>query len=129
MSVLLLVLLLPSGALARVVRTVDSRFPHSQPHCDGAHRNPIVHENCKHGSPPSEWDVNGAGDFSIQGFTTDISYNLRGEAVEFKVQTTSDKWRIDVYRLGATPTLLAETPLITSAPAARHVSFSADHTI
>jgi N,N-dimethylformamidase beta subunit-like, C-terminal len=61
--------------------------------------NPIVIENRKTGNPPSEWDVSGSGDPSIQGFATDISYN-RGQSVTFKVQTTAAAFRIDIYRLG-----------------------------
>ena len=38
------------------------------------------------GAPPSEWDISGAGDASIQGFTTDISSNL-GDTVRFKIDT------------------------------------------
>ena len=35
--------------------------------------NPIVAENCLAGTRPSEWDISGAGDPTIQGFATDIS--------------------------------------------------------
>lgn len=61
--------------------------------------NHIVRENCLPGSPSTEWDVNGDGDPTIQGFTTDISINV-GETVFFKVKTPSSKWRIDIYRMG-----------------------------
>src|SRR5262245_60315051 len=37
--------------------------------------NPIIAENQLPGNPQSEWDIVGAGDDSIQGFATDISYN------------------------------------------------------
>src|SRR5690349_837620 len=47
-------------------------------------QNSIVLENQKPGSPPSEWDVSGAGDPSIQGFATEMSVN-RGEIIRFKV--------------------------------------------
>ena len=66
--------------------------------CDPPH-NEIVCENSKIGNPPSEWDVSGAGDSSIQGFATDISVD-RGEAVHFKVKTASTKYRLDIYRMG-----------------------------
>ncbi len=59
----------------------------------------IVAENCKAGSPATEWDINGAGDLSIQGFATDISYNF-GETAEFKIDTDSTDYRIDIYRMG-----------------------------
>ena len=52
----------------------------------GAPENPVVAENCNPGNPPSEWDVSGIGDSSIQGFTTDISVN-QGGTVLFKINT------------------------------------------
>src|SRR3954454_9217156 len=66
--------------------------------CD-APANPIVAENCEQGSPASEWDVNGAGDPSIQGFATDISVD-QGGTVRFKIDTPSTDYRLDIYRLG-----------------------------
>ena len=59
----------------------------------------IVAENCKPGSPATEWDINGAGDLTIQGFSTDISYNF-GETAQFKIDTDSADYRIDIYRMG-----------------------------
>lgn len=64
-----------------------------------AYANPIAVENALPGSPPSEWDVAGAGDASIQGFATEMSVG-RGETVHFKVNTPATDYRIDVYRLG-----------------------------
>ncbi len=61
--------------------------------------NEIVAENCLEGHPPTEWDINGYGDPSIQGFGTDISIH-RGETIEFKIDTDSDDYRIDIYRMG-----------------------------
>ena len=61
--------------------------------------NKIVAENCKPGSPSTEWDVNGTGDPTIQGFATDISYNV-GDTARFKVQTDSSRYRVDIYRTG-----------------------------
>ena len=66
--------------------------------CDNP-ANAIVAENCKPGNPASEWDISGAGDTSIQGYATDISVN-RGQTVQFKVDTPSTDYRIDIYRLG-----------------------------
>ena len=54
--------------------------------------NEIVAENCLPGSPPSVWDVNGAGDPTIQGFATDISVD-QGGTVDFKIDTTSTDYR------------------------------------
>ncbi len=65
--------------------------------CSGG--NPIVCENGKTGNPPSEWDISGAGDASIQGFATDISVN-RGNTVNFKINSTASAYRLDIYRMG-----------------------------
>jgi hypothetical protein len=62
-------------------------------------QNPIVLENQQPGTPSSEWEVAAAGDPSIVGFTTDISY-APGETVDFKIDTDATGYRIDVYRLG-----------------------------
>ena len=61
--------------------------------------NAIVAENCLPGNPASEWDVSGAGDPSIQGFATDISVNAGG-TVDFKIDTGSTAYHVDIYRLG-----------------------------
>ena len=62
-------------------------------------QNAIVTENALPGNPPSEWDVSGAGDQSIQGFATDISVD-QGETIDFKIRTDASSYRIDIYRLG-----------------------------
>jgi hypothetical protein len=61
--------------------------------------NGIIAENCRPGSPGIEWDINGAGDLTIQGFATDISYNF-GETAQFKIDTDSADYRVDIYRMG-----------------------------
>jgi Domain of unknown function (DUF4082)/Bacterial Ig-like domain/Bacterial Ig domain len=66
--------------------------------CDSP-TNEIVCENSKEGTPSSEWDLEGAGDPSIQGFATDISVD-QGDTVRFKVKTPSAKYHFDIYRLG-----------------------------
>lgn len=62
-------------------------------------KNAIEAENCKPGSPSTEWDVNGAGDPTIQGYSTDISFNA-GATAEFKVRSPSTDYRVDIYRMG-----------------------------
>src|SRR5262245_11407452 len=62
-------------------------------------QNKIVAENALPGNPSTEWDITGAGDPSIQGFATDISFNP-GDTANFKVDTDSSSYRIDIYRLG-----------------------------
>ena len=59
----------------------------------------ICEENSKPGSPPSEWDISGAGSSNIQGYATQISVN-KGEIVRFKVNTDSTDYRLDIYRIG-----------------------------
>ena len=61
--------------------------------------NAIVAENCLPGTPQNQWDISGAGDSTIQGFTTDISVN-RGQTVSFKISTNATNYRLSIYRLG-----------------------------
>ena len=62
-------------------------------------RNRIVDENELPGAPSTEWDVNGWGDPSIQGFGHDISIEA-GETLFFRIRTDSTDYRIDIYRMG-----------------------------
>src|SRR5438874_9710392 len=62
-------------------------------------QNAIVVENQLPGSPASQWDLSGPGSTTLQGFTTDISVN-HGSTVNFKIQSGTNNWRIDIYRLG-----------------------------
>ncbi len=64
-----------------------------------AQTNSIVLENAKPGNPPSEWDISGDGDPTIQGFATDISVN-KGDTVHFKIATDATAYQIKIYRLG-----------------------------
>ncbi|SFH06728.1 protein of unknown function [Pontibacter chinhatensis] len=64
-----------------------------------AAQNAIVLENAKTGNPASEWQISGAGDLSIQGFATDISYN-KGETARFNIKTSARAYTIAIYRLG-----------------------------
>ncbi|WP_404435877.1 DUF4082 domain-containing protein [Microbacterium aerolatum] len=61
--------------------------------------NLIACENSKPGTDPDDWDIDGAGDPSIQGFATDISVN-RGARIDFKIDTDADDYTIDIYRTG-----------------------------
>src|SRR5713226_2594645 len=61
--------------------------------------NQIVCDNSQIGNPPSDWDVSGYGDVTIQGFATDISVN-QGQTISFKVNTTATAYTIDIYRIG-----------------------------
>ena len=61
--------------------------------------NEIVLENQLPGTPRSAWDLSGVGSTNIEGFTTDISIN-HGDTVDFKINTDSSNYRIEIYRLG-----------------------------
>jgi hypothetical protein len=65
----------------------------------GPSGNKIACENSKPGTDPEIWDINGAGDASIQGFATDISVNV-GQRVDFKIKTDAAAYTIDIYRTG-----------------------------
>jgi hypothetical protein len=67
--------------------------------CSPAMANDIVCENSKAGNPSSQWDVEGAGDPTIQGFATTISVN-QGQTVYFKIDTNAKAYTIDIYRIG-----------------------------
>jgi Domain of unknown function (DUF4082)/Bacterial Ig domain/Putative Ig domain len=62
-------------------------------------QNAIVTENQQPGTPQSQWDLSGPGSTSLEGFATDISVN-HGSTVSFKIQSATNNWRIDIYRLG-----------------------------
>ena len=61
--------------------------------------NDIVCENSKTGTPSSVWDINGAGDSTIQGFATDLSVN-QGGTVFFKINTNARAYTITIFRMG-----------------------------
>ena len=62
--------------------------------------NQIACENSKAGTPQSQWEIDGAGDPSLQGFATSMSVN-KGQSISFKIKsTTAAAYTIDIYRLG-----------------------------
>src|SRR5262249_44265492 len=73
---------------------------HAAP-CDPPVTNPIACENTQAGNPKSQWDppTTDQGDPTIQGFTTDISYN-KGSTVVFKINTPASAYHLDIYRMG-----------------------------
>jgi PKD repeat protein len=75
---------------------ISAHAIHGQPACT---LNPIACENQLAGNPAAEWDINGAGDPTLQGFATEISVN-KGDTVHLKVDTTASAFQIDIYRLG-----------------------------
>jgi hypothetical protein len=67
--------------------------------CDPPVASEIACENSKPGNPASEWDVAGSGDAGIQGFTTDVSAD-QGQTVQFKIDSVTSLYRLDIYRMG-----------------------------
>ena len=67
--------------------------------CDPPNGNQVVCENQKPGNLPSEWDIVGAGDDTIQGFATAISVN-KGSTISFKIDTNASAYHLDIYRMG-----------------------------
>jgi hypothetical protein len=66
--------------------------------CNAA-ANPVVCENALPGTDPSVWDISGAGDSTIQGFSTDISVNV-GATIGFKINTNARAYTIQIFRTG-----------------------------
>lgn len=60
--------------------------------------NAIVLENMKPGNPSSEWLID-QHDPSIEGFAAQFSVD-NGQRVDFKINTNSTNYRIDIYRIG-----------------------------
>ena len=69
-----------------------------EPECASA-PNPVACENALPGDPASDWQVQGVGDPTIQGFATSMSVNA-GQAINFKVNTPASSYHIDILRLG-----------------------------
>ncbi len=61
--------------------------------------NAVACENSKPGADPNVWDIDGAGDESIQGYATEMSVNA-GQPVRFKVDTAAPSYTIAIYRTG-----------------------------
>jgi hypothetical protein len=70
----------------------------SSPNCSIA-VNPVVCENQLPGDSPSDWEVQGDGDATIQGFATSMSVDVGG-TIYFKIDTPSTAYHIDILRLG-----------------------------
>ncbi|EOD41902.1 hypothetical protein EMIHUDRAFT_95099 [Emiliania huxleyi CCMP1516] len=84
--------MLPTVAIAAAAATAAGSC--------GATASPIVAENQLPGVPATEWDVNGAGSYDVQGFATRGSV-LPGARVHFKIAMAHEETlRVDIYRLG-----------------------------
>ncbi len=94
---LLLALALPV-LLAFAWPLASSSAAEGESNC-GAAANPIVCENALPGDPAKNWQVEGVGDPSIQGFATSMSVNV-GETESFKIKTEASAYHIEILRLG-----------------------------
>jgi hypothetical protein len=61
--------------------------------------NPVACENQLQGADPSTWQIDGAGDPTIQGFATSMSVN-KGATIGFKIKSATTNYHIDILRLG-----------------------------
>jgi hypothetical protein len=61
--------------------------------------NPVACENTKPGAHPDTWEIDGAGDPSLQGFATRMSVN-KGETISFRIDAEQPGYHIDILRLG-----------------------------
>src|SRR3954469_2258498 len=61
--------------------------------------NAVACENSLPGTPESQWEIDGSGDPSIQGFATSMSVN-KGDTVGFKIKSPTSNYHIDILRLG-----------------------------
>src|SRR5262249_6564605 len=57
----------------------------------------IVAENKLAGT--SDWEIDGELSANIEGYAAQFSVN-HGQTVQFKIDTDSDDYRIDIYRMG-----------------------------
>jgi hypothetical protein len=90
-----------SDSLGNLSMSADNVFTTSSAFCDPPITNPIACENSLTGTPPSVWDIptQDAGDPSIQGFASDISYAV-GATANFKISTPASAYSIVIYRIG-----------------------------
>ena len=83
---------------ALVVLGVAPAVSHAAP-CTPPVVNQVACENTQAGSPQSSWEVEGAGDSSIQGYATAMSVN-KGQTISFKIKSSTSNYHIDILRLG-----------------------------
>jgi hypothetical protein len=85
--------------LCSVVLACVSLIGFSAAPAQAACANPVACENALPGDPPADWQVQGVGDSTIQGYATSMSVNV-GQTVYFKIKTPSTAYHIDILRLG-----------------------------
>ena len=87
------------ACLATVVLWLGILGLHAAPAAAAGCANPVACENALPGDPMSDWEVDGSGDPTIQGFATSMSVNV-GQTESFKINTPSPSYHIDILRLG-----------------------------
>jgi hypothetical protein len=92
------------GLLALLVLAVTLALPVTTSAAEGEDNcasapNPIVCENALPGDPGRNWEVQGVGDPTIQGFATSMSVNV-GQTESFKIDTPASSYHIEILRLG-----------------------------
>ena len=87
------------AVLLSLVSVVNARPAAAASPCGPPVTSVIACENTLPGDPPSDWQVSGAGDSTIQGFATSMSVNA-GETENFKINTPAKSYHIDILRLG-----------------------------
>ncbi|HJQ01074.1 MAG TPA: DUF4082 domain-containing protein [Jatrophihabitans sp.] len=91
--------LVVGGLLAALLAVVWTAPAHASSGSScGATINPVVCENSKPGNSENEWQIDDAGDATLQGFSTDTSVNIGG-TISFKIKAL-EAYKIDFYRLG-----------------------------
>ena len=90
-----LVMVLWPAVLLLAAAPAASADPFSCP----AGPNQIACENALPGDPQSDWQIDGNGDSTIQGFATQMSVDA-GQTISFKIDTPSTNYHIDILRLG-----------------------------
>ncbi|WP_326829770.1 DUF4082 domain-containing protein [Streptosporangium sp. NBC_01810] len=81
-------------------KIIANASPRSRAHrADCPPTSVICLENNLPGNPSSEWNIPGGGSTDIQGYVTNMSVN-KGEIAQFKVNTQSSDYRVDIYRIG-----------------------------
>src|SRR5215471_8118429 len=87
------------AVLLSLISLVDARPAAAAGPCGPPVTSVIACENTKPGDPPSDWQVSGQGDTTIQGFATSMSV-LPGQTISFKINTPSTRYHIDILRVG-----------------------------
>src|SRR5258707_9659493 len=85
--------------LAALLSVVSARPAFAAGPCGPPVTSVIACENSLPGDPPSDWQVSGDGDQTIQGFATSMSVNV-GQTESFKINTPAASYHIDILPLG-----------------------------